>query len=112
MVSTPEQKKELLDGEFGLKADQIYWPLGKSTARTILDKTDRKGFDVILCCPQLGGAHGYYGCLATFGRFIEVRQSKMSGMRGQNTNDTRHNITFSSFDLDSLIAERPGIVKE
>ena len=107
IVSTLEQKVTLLDRGLGLEADHIFWPLGKRTAQQIRDTTNGRGIDVIYSYSNESLTNSCQHCLAAFGRLIELRSSGNSKAHVQDLLGFPSNATFSSIDLNILIAERP-----
>lgn len=108
-VGTEEKKRELLAMDFGIQPDHIFPSRDRFTAKKLLEQTNSKGFDVILCSSRGELMHEYWKCIATCGRFVEIGRTEVLDSGSLRLDVFRRNATFTSFDLEVMSKNKPQV---
>lgn len=108
-VGTEEKKAELLQMGFGIREDHVFSSRDRFSARRLLEKTNGRGIDVILCSARGELMHDYWRCIATGGRFVEIGRTEVLDNGSLSLGVFGRNATFTSFDLEVLSKEKPQI---
>jgi NADPH:quinone reductase-like Zn-dependent oxidoreductase len=108
-VKTAEEAKHL-EANLGIGKERIFCFTGMATAGEILNRSGRKGFDVIFSNVRGEELPEYWKCIAAFGRFIDIACADIldSGKLGMDT--FQRSASFSSFDLKTMGELRPELV--
>ena len=108
-VGTDDKRNELLRMGLGIKEDHIFDSRDKFTAQKILEQTDSKGIDVILCSARGELMHEYWRSIATCGRFVEIGRTEILDNGSLSLDMFRRNATFTSFDLEVMSITKPDV---
>ncbi|KAM7210918.1 Polyketide synthase dehydratase domain containing protein [Rhypophila decipiens] len=108
-VGTPE-KRELLTGRYGLWEENIFHSRGTSFRGGILRATDGRGVDVVLNSLSGEGLRASWGCIAPFGRFVEIGRTDMEANNKLGIGRFAQTVSFYGLALDHLMVGRPGVV--
>ncbi|KAF2181508.1 hypothetical protein K469DRAFT_589235 [Zopfia rhizophila CBS 207.26] len=111
-VGTEDKKQELLKMNYGIKEDHILNSRDKFSAKKLLQLTDGKGIDVILCSSRGELMHEYWRCIATCGRFVEIGRTEVLDNGSLALNVFRRNATFTSFDLEVMSKNKPQVTTQ
>ena len=97
-----QQKRDLLKSKFLLTDDQIFSSRDDSFVADIMRTTNGRGVDVVL--NSLAGKllHATWGCVAPFGRFIEIGKRDIHENSKIPMDPFRVNVTFASVDLITM----------
>lgn len=106
------EKARVLVEEFGIFEDHIFSSREVSACRKLMEATQGKGVDVILCSTAGEQMYEMVRCTAPAGRFIEVGRTDIMENGKLDLEVFKRNITFSSFDLGLLNRQKPQLVAE
>lgn len=97
-----QMKRDLLKESFGLADEQIFSSRDESFVDGVMSLTDRRGVDVAL--NSLAGKllHATWGCIAPFGRFIEIGKRDIHENSKIDMDPFRRNVMFASVDLVTM----------
>ena len=97
-----QAKRDLLKTKFHLTDDQIFSSRDDSFVGNVMRVTHHKGVDVAL--NSLAGKllHATWGCIAPFGRFIEIGKRDIHENSKIQMDPFRVNVTFASVDLITM----------
>ncbi|KAL8718302.1 MAG: hypothetical protein Q9225_004544 [Loekoesia sp. 1 TL-2023] len=97
-----QTKRDLLKAKFSLTDDRIFSSRDDSFVAGVAKVTNGKGVDVAL--NSLAGKllHATWGCMAPFGRFIEIGKRDIHENSKIPMDPFRTNITFASMDLITM----------
>lgn len=97
-----QAKRDLLKSNFGITDDQIFPSRDDSFVAGVMKFTDGKGVDVAL--NSLAGKllHATWGCIAPFGRFVEIGKRDIHENSQIQMDPFRKNVTFASVDLITM----------
>ena len=95
-------KRDLLKTKFLLNDDQIFSSRDDSFVRGVMKATNGRGVDVAL--NSLAGQllHATWGCIAPFGRFIEIGKRDIHENSKIQMDPFRVNVSFASVDLITM----------
>ncbi|TVY20485.1 Reducing polyketide synthase FUB1 [Lachnellula arida] len=110
-VGTLEKKQFLVD-QYGVAPEDIFWSRDGSFAEAIMAATGGKGVDVILNSLAGEALRLSWGCIASFGRFIELGKRDFFLNSQLDMTKFRNNVTFAAVDLVGLVMEKPALVAE
>ena len=100
-------KARFLNERFGIPNDHIFSSRELSTDREVMEATNGRGMDVILCSAAGEHMHETWRCIAPLGRFIEVGRTDIHGHGRLSMEVFQRNATFSSFDIELLFRQNP-----
>lgn len=110
-VKTAQDKSMLMEG-YDLPEDHIFYSEDDQLSTSIVGKTDNHGIDVVLSIQaDANGIHSALKCIAEFGRFIREASSDTSGKVKLDLSSFASNVGFFSFDLHTLAARKPRLLK-
>ncbi|KAL8810346.1 MAG: hypothetical protein Q9200_002647 [Gallowayella weberi] len=97
-----QAKRDLLKSKFSLTDDQIFSSRDNSFVAGVMKVTHGTGVDVAL--NSLAGKllHATWGCIAPFGRFIEIGKRDIHENSQIQMDPFRRNVTFASVDLITM----------
>ncbi|KAL8725318.1 MAG: hypothetical protein Q9166_007424 [cf. Caloplaca sp. 2 TL-2023] len=97
-----QTKRDLLKSKFSLTDDRIFSSRDDSFVAGVMKATHGKGVDVAL--NSLAGKllHATWGCIAPFGRFIEIGKRDIHENSQIKMDPFRKNVTFASVDLITM----------
>lgn len=95
-------KRELLKSAYGLQDDHILSSRDTSFAKGVMTLTEGRGVDVVL--NSLAGEllHLTWGCVARFGRFIEIGKRDIHENASIEMDPFRKNVMFASAELITM----------
>ena len=94
-----DDKKELLMDQFGIPADHIFYSRNTTFAKGIMRITNGYGVDVVLNSLVGEGLRASWGCVAPYGRFIELGKADIKANSSLPTASFANNVSFSAVDL-------------
>ncbi|KAL8669472.1 MAG: hypothetical protein Q9168_005934, partial [Polycauliona sp. 1 TL-2023] len=109
-VGSTEKKKELLKMGYGVSEDHIFDSRDTFSAQALMDQTDGRGIDVILCSAKGQMMHDFWKCIANCGRFVEIGRTEVLENGKLQLDVFKRNATFTSFDLEVMSTTRPDII--
>lgn len=94
-----QSKRDFIKNQFGLDDDHILSSRDPSFVEGVMKLTDGRGVDVAL--NSLAGEllHATWGCIARFGRFIEIGKRDIHENAKIDMDPFRKNISFASVDM-------------
>ncbi|KAL4894008.1 hypothetical protein BDV59DRAFT_201321 [Aspergillus ambiguus] len=106
LATCSEQKRDFLR-QYGLLDSQIFSSRDESFVQGVFRETDGQGVDVVL--NSLAGAllQASWGCIKTFGRFVEIGKRDIHQNSHLGMYNFRKNATFTAFDMVTVFEERP-----
>jgi len=95
-------KRNFLKENFGLKEDMMFSSRDPSFVEGVMRVTGGRGCDVAL--NQLAGEllHATWGCLAPFGRLVEIGKRDIHENTKLDMDPFRRNVTYASLDLITM----------
>ena len=95
-------KRDFLKRNFGLEDDMIFSSRDPSFVDGVMKVTGGRGCDVAL--NQLAGEllHATWGCLAPFGRLVEIGKRDIHENTKLDMDPFRRNVTYASLDLITM----------
>ncbi|KAK0669442.1 putative polyketide synthase [Cercophora samala] len=99
LVTCSEGKRGLLKEQYGLAEGEMFSSRDDSFVRGVMDATGGKGVDVVI--NSLAGKllHATFGCMAPFGRFIEIGKRDIHQNSNLGMDPFRKNVMFASVDM-------------
>ncbi|KAL3484070.1 hypothetical protein BJX62DRAFT_244310 [Aspergillus germanicus] len=97
-----ETKRRHLVQECGFPAANIFHSRSASFVADVLDATNGRGVDVIVNSLVGDLLHASWGCLAPFGRFVEIGKRDLVDAGRLDMSQFVKNASFISFDLSEL----------
>jgi NADPH:quinone reductase-like Zn-dependent oxidoreductase/malonyl CoA-acyl carrier protein transacylase len=109
-VSTSD-KKQFLKKAYGLNDEQILFSRDTNFAKDILQATNGYGVDVVLNSLSGDALRVSFGCLATFGRFVELgKQDILQNSRLEMAHFNK-NVSIASVDLVIVMMHKPRLLQ-
>ncbi|KAJ3548513.1 hypothetical protein NM208_g974 [Fusarium decemcellulare] len=105
-VGSKAKKQEIMD-RYGISEDHIFYSRDTSFAPALQRATNGHGVDVVLNSLAGDLLRETWGCIATFGRFIEIGKIDITRNSRLDMKHFDRNISFSSVDLSKVAAEKP-----
>ena len=95
-------KRDFLKENFGLKDDMMFSSRDPSFVEGVMKVTGGRGCDVAL--NQLAGEllHATWGCIAPFGRLVEIGKRDIHENTKLDMDPFRRNVTYASLDLITM----------
>ncbi|KAL9110633.1 MAG: hypothetical protein Q9227_004810 [Pyrenula ochraceoflavens] len=109
-VGSPS-KKEFIMQRYGIPEHRIFYSRDTSFGDAIRRDTNGAGVDVIINSLAGDILRESWQCLASFGRFIEIGKRDVLNNTRLEMAQFERNATFSAFDLATVAAERPSLMK-
>lgn len=106
-----EEKKHLLMDLYGLPEDHIFDSRNTSFAQGLLRMTQNRGVDVILDSLSGESLLASWGCIASFGRFIEIGKKDIHSHAKLPMYEFRKNTSLGAVDLDHMYVERRSLFR-
>lgn len=110
-VSTIEQKASLIT-KYGLKEDHIFFSSDLSFEKGIMMATNCRGIDVVLNAFRGEVLQATWRCLASFGRFIDLRSKYALGLEEPDIRPLSRNSIYARIDISSTGYAEPSVVSE
>lgn len=107
-----DAKKKLLMDLYEIPEDHIFYSRDTSFAQGIMRMTSNRGADVVLNSLSGQGLVASWGCIAPFGRFIEIGKRDIHARAKLPMFQFDRNASFTAIDFGSIIKERPIIVQK
>ncbi|TWP53885.1 amino acid adenylation domain-containing protein [Lentzea tibetensis] len=107
-AGSPE-KRELLRS---LGVAHVFDSRSLAFADEVRAATGGAGVDVVLSAVGSEATARSIACLAPYGRFVEIGQRDLRADRRLGLRPFTRNLSYSSFDLQQMIAQRPALVAE
>ena len=105
------EKKELLMSVYNIPGEQIFFSRDLSFVDCIMTATNGKGVDVVLNSLAGNALQATWGCLAPFGRFIEIGKRDIVNHSRLQMAKFNDNALFASVDLTLVAAKKPRLMK-
>ncbi|KAH8588918.1 putative polyketide synthase [Bisporella sp. PMI_857] len=109
-VSSPK-KRDILVREYGIAEDHIFSTRDLTFAPGIMRRTNGRGVDVILNSLSDEALRRSWGCIAPFGRFLEIGKKDAQAYGKVELTPFLRNVTMASVELPTMIKYRPDLVK-
>jgi acyl transferase domain-containing protein/NADPH:quinone reductase-like Zn-dependent oxidoreductase len=108
-----EAKKGLVVETYGVDERNVLFSRDGSFVDGIKRRTGGRGVDVVLNCLS-GGLleEGWEGCVAPFGRWVEIGKRDVMGGSKLNMAPLARNVSFACVDLSGIWRERPSMMRE
>ncbi|KAE8149878.1 hypothetical protein BDV25DRAFT_140396 [Aspergillus avenaceus] len=106
-----EDKKRFLMEAYHLQEDQIFYSRDLSFVQGIQQATDGQGVDVALNSLSGDALQATFGCVAPFGRFVELGKRDIVQNSRLEMVSFDKNISFSSVDLGLVREKRPHLLR-
>lgn len=103
------RKKKLLMDIYNLDEDHIFYSRDTSFAEGIKRMTGGRGVDVVLNSLSGDGLTASWGCVAPFGRFLEIGLRDIDSGGRLPMAPFIKNLSFIGVSLDGLAEERPNL---
>lgn len=103
-----EDKRQLIMDQYGIPGEHIFNSRDTSFAKGISRVTNNRGVDCVLNSLSSEFLRVSFGCLATFGRFIEIGLRDISDNMRLDMRPFRKSTTFTFCDLHTLLEEDPA----
>jgi NADPH:quinone reductase-like Zn-dependent oxidoreductase len=100
-ISSQAKRNHLIQ-ELGIPAANIFHSRSASFATDVLNATNGRGIDVIVNSLVGDLLHASWGCLAPFGRFVEIGKRDLVDAGRLDMSQFARNAQFISFDLSEL----------
>jgi NADPH:quinone reductase-like Zn-dependent oxidoreductase len=97
-----QTKRNYLIQELGFPAANIFHSRSVSFATDVLNATNGRGVDMIVNSLVGDLLHASWGCLAPFGRFVEIGKRDLVDAGRLDMSQFARNAQFISFDLSEL----------
>ncbi|KAK5997657.1 Prosolanapyrone synthase [Cladobotryum mycophilum] len=110
-VGTDDKRRMLME-EFGIPDHHIFNSRRLSAINDIMQATNQKGIDLILCSSAGDLMHETWRCVAPLGRFIDVGRTDVLGGGRLGLEVFKRNATFSSFDLGLIYRQKPSLISK
>jgi NADPH:quinone reductase-like Zn-dependent oxidoreductase len=107
-VGSQEKKQSLID-TYGIPEDNIFSSRTDEFANAIMRKTNGRGVDIILNSLPGELMRASWGCIAPFGRFIEIGKRDVFERSSLSMGPFGANASFAVVDLGLLLQERPSL---
>lgn len=107
-----EEKVAYLQENFGIPREQIFNSRNDSFLAGIMNATSGKGVNLVLNSLSGKLLHASWGCVAKFGKMIELGKRDLIGHGMLSMNPFLENRSFFGVDLSSLTEEDPSTFKE
>nr|Q86ZD9.1 RecName: Full=Squalestatin tetraketide synthase; Short=SQTKS; AltName: Full=Highly reducing polyketide synthase 1; Short=HR-PKS 1; AltName: Full=Squalestatin S1 biosynthesis cluster protein pks1 [Phoma sp. C2932]AAO62426.1 type I polyketide synthase [Phoma sp. C2932] len=107
-----DEKRDLLIKEYKIPDDHIFSSRNALFAKSIRQRTNGKGVDVVLNCLAGGLLQESFDCLADFGRFIEIGKRDIELNHCLNMGMFARSATFTAVDLIAIGRDRSYMFAE
>ncbi|VBB72654.1 Putative polyketide synthase [Podospora comata] len=99
LVTCSEGKRGLMRERYGMGEGEVFNSRDDSFVRGVMEATEGKGVDVVI--NSLAGKllHATWGCLAPFGRFVEIGKRDIHQNSNLGMDPFRRNVSFASVDM-------------
>jgi NADPH:quinone reductase-like Zn-dependent oxidoreductase/SAM-dependent methyltransferase len=104
------EKKQLLIDEFNVPEDHIFYSRNTQFAAGIKRMTGGRGVDVILNSLSGDSLLASWGCIAPYGRFIEIGKSDIVADSPLPMGNFARNVSFCAVDLYHVMESSPNLV--
>lgn len=101
-----QAKRDYLVHELGVPASHIFNSRDASFVQGIMAATDGRGVDVVVNSLVGDLMHASWGCVADFGRFVEIGKRELIDAGRLNMSMFLRNATFTAFDLSEFFYAR------
>ena len=105
-VGTPEKKTHIME-QYGIPESHIFSSRNAGFAEGIMRATSGRGVDIIFNSLSSELLRVTWGCIASFGRFIELGKQDFAVNSRLEMAPFARNVTFAAVDLVALLEERP-----
>lgn len=110
-VGSPE-KKELLNTLYDIPLGNILNSRDLSFASGIKRLTQGRGVDVVLNSLAGDALVASWGCVASFGRFIEIGKKDIISHNKLQMHQFARNVSFSAVDIAAMVSEKPRLIRD
>ncbi|GES59003.1 hypothetical protein ATETN484_0003022500 [Aspergillus terreus] len=107
LATCSKPKREFLKRQYGLLDSQIFSSRDDSFVQGVSEATDGQGVDVVLNSLAGDLLQASWGCVKTFGRFVEIGKRDIHQNSSLGMDVFRRNATFTAFDMVTVFEERP-----
>ena len=107
-----QSKREFLTSEYGIPPERILNSRDLSFAGDIKRLTNGKGVDVVLNALAGDALVASWGCVAPYGRFLEIGKLDIYTHNTLPMFQFARNVSFSAIDIAAIILERPDVIQD
>ena len=107
-----EEKAKYLVENFDLPRNRIFHSRDASFLGGIMRETDGRGVDLVLNSLSGDLLHATWKCVAEFGKMIEIGEKDLIGAGKLDLGSFLGGRSYTSVQLDALVAKKPTAVKE
>lgn len=91
----------------GVRSDHIFSSRDLTFAKGIKRTTNGRGVDVVVNSLAGEALRQTWGCLAPYGRFVEVGKKDIMGNTGLDMQPFLHNVIFAGVNLEAMMIHEP-----
>lgn len=102
----------LLDSSNDINPDNVFVLSDNSLVQSINDATNGKGVNVLLTSMASDSIQNYWGCIAPFGRIVNLKRSDAAHSRQAAIVLPNQDISFSTLNIESLSEKRPDVLAQ
>lgn len=97
---------------YGIPEDHIFYSRDTSFAEGVKRQTSGRGVDLVL--NSLAGEElmASWGCIAPYGRFLEIGKRDILSNKKLPMLQFARNISFAAIDIAAMIRERPHLIQK
>jgi len=106
------EKKELVMKEYGIPEEHVFWSRNTSFAKGVMRVTKGRGVDVVVNSLSGEGLVASWGCVAAYGRFIEIGKRDIMANANLPMAGFAKNASFIGFDATTWHKARPAEARE
>lgn len=107
-----QHKKELVMSTYGIPDGNIFYSRDASFAHGIRRRTGGRGVDLILNSLAGDELRASWGCIAPYGRFLEIGKRDIFSHEKLPMFQFAKNVSFSAVDIAAMTRERPRLIQK
>ncbi|KAL8659558.1 MAG: hypothetical protein Q9202_007068 [Teloschistes flavicans] len=105
------EKRDFLMEQYGIAEDHIFSSRDTTFVKELMDKTNRRGVDVVLNSSAGDILHQSWQCLAQLGRFIEIGKRDIVLNSNLEMEKFADSVSFISIDLGVIMEAKPHLIR-
>ena len=107
-----KEKMQLLIDVYHIPADHVFYSRETSFAKSLMQRTQNRGVDVVLNSLSGDALVASWECVAPFGRFIEIGKADIEANSKLPMSAFAKNVSFAALEMQSIIETRPDIIEK
>ncbi|MCJ1312675.1 Reducing polyketide synthase rads1 [Agyrium rufum] len=107
-----EDKRELIKERYGIPDDHIFYSRDASFVKGVMRMTSGRGVDCVLNSLSGELLRVSWGCLATFGTFVEIGLRDITDNMRLDMRPFSKSTTFTFINVNTLLEQAPDVVGE